>query len=57
VSRADILSGIWGDGSFVDTNIVDQYVSYVRRKLETVRSPLRIVTARGVGFSLVPVDT
>jgi two-component system, OmpR family, response regulator len=57
VSRADLLEGVWGDGSFVDTNIVDQYVSYVRRKLETVRSPMRIITARGVGFRLVPVDT
>lgn len=53
VPRADILSSIWGEGSFVDTNIVDQYVSYVRRKLEAVDSPMRIATARGVGFQLV----
>ncbi len=51
--RAEILSGIWGDAAYIDTNIVDQYVSYVRKKLDAVSSPVRIVTVRGVGFQLV----
>jgi DNA-binding response OmpR family regulator len=51
--RAEIIDSIWGAVSYIDPNIVDQYVSYVRRKLETVGSPVRIVTARGVGFQLI----
>jgi two-component system OmpR family response regulator len=51
--RAEIIDTIWGSVSYIDPNIVDQYVSYVRRKLETVESPVRIVTARGIGFRLI----
>ncbi|HEV7743288.1 MAG TPA: response regulator transcription factor [Pseudolysinimonas sp.] len=51
--RSEILEAIWGSGTFIDTNIVDQYVSYVRRKLDAVGALSRIVTSRGVGFQLV----
>ncbi len=51
--RAEIIDSIWGSVSYIDPNIVDQYVSYVRKKLDTVGSPVRIVTARGVGFQLI----
>jgi DNA-binding response OmpR family regulator len=51
--RGEILEAIWGSGTFIDTNIVDQYVSYVRRKLDAVGALSRIVTSRGVGFQLV----
>ena len=50
--RADILETIWGSGSFIDPNIVDQYVSYLRKKLDSIAAPVKIVTARGVGFRL-----
>lgn len=52
--RAEILDTIWGSVEHIDPNIVDQYISYVRRKLDAVRAPVRIVTARGVGYQLVP---
>lgn len=51
--RAEIIDSIWGSVSYIDPNIVDQYVSYVRKKLDTVQSPVRIVTARGMGFQLI----
>lgn len=50
--RTEILDAIWGSASYIDPNIVDQYVSYVRRKLAAAGSSTRIVTARGVGFQL-----
>jgi two-component system OmpR family response regulator len=50
--RASILETIWGSGSFIDPNIVDQYVSYLRKKLDSIAAPVKIVTARGVGFRL-----
>jgi DNA-binding response OmpR family regulator len=53
LQRAEILDAIWGSASYIDQNIVDQYVSYVRRKLDAVGATARIVTARGVGFTLV----
>lgn len=53
--RAEILDTVWGSATYIDPNIVDQYVSYVRRKLDAVDAPVRIVTSRGVGYELVPV--
>jgi two-component system OmpR family response regulator len=55
--RTEILDTIWGSAAFIDPNIVDQYVSYVRRKLDSVQAPVRIVTSRGVGFELIPAST
>jgi DNA-binding response OmpR family regulator len=52
MSRAEILEIIWGSGSYIDPNIVDQYVSYLRKKLDAISAPVRIVTVRGVGFRL-----
>lgn len=46
------MDAMWGSGTYIDHNIVDQYVSYVRKKLDAVGSPVRIVTERGVGFRL-----
>jgi len=50
--RAEILETIWGSGSFIDSNIVDQYVSYLRKKLDAIEAPVKIITVRGVGFRL-----
>lgn len=55
--RAEILDTIWGSTAYIDPNIVDQYVSYIRRKLDAVDAPVRIATARGVGFQLVADET
>ncbi|MEP6842925.1 MAG: response regulator transcription factor, partial [Pseudolysinimonas sp.] len=35
LARAEILDTIWGSGSYIDPNIVDQYVSYLRKKLDS----------------------
>ena len=52
VSRAELLAEVWETTDNIDPNIVDQYVSYLRRKLDAARAGARIVTARGVGFAL-----
>ncbi len=57
VPRADILESLWGSADHIDANIVDQYVSYVRRKLDAVEAPVRITTSRGVGFQLVAIPS
>ena len=55
MSRSRILEEVWGSTENIDPNIVDQYVSYLRRKLEPVLSGVRIVTKRGSGYLLEPV--
>lgn len=53
VTRATILEDVWEGGAHIDPNIVDQYVSSLRRKLDHVEAGARIVTTRGVGFRLI----
>jgi len=55
VSRAALLDHVWDENYLGSTNIVDQYVGSLRRKLEppSPRRPL-IQTVRGVGFKLDP---
>ena len=56
LSREWILSEIWGSPHFA-SNVVDQYVGYIRRKLADAGSGVRIETVRGVGFRLTAVPT
>ncbi|RKR75370.1 response regulator transcription factor [Frondihabitans australicus] len=50
VTRAAILTEVWGSAEHFDPTIVDQYVSYVRRKLAGAASTVTIATVRGVGY-------
>ncbi len=52
VSRPRILEFVWGTAEHIDPNIVDQYISYLRRKLEPLDSGVQIVTMRGRGYLL-----
>lgn len=49
ISRAQALEQIWGSASGASYNVVDRYVSYLRRKLG---EPQLIHTVRGIGFVL-----
>jgi two-component system OmpR family response regulator len=52
VSRPRILEAVWGTAEHIDPNIVDQYISYLRRKLDPLDSGVRIITVRGSGYLL-----
>ena len=52
VTRGTLLEQVWDTSSHIDPNIVDQYVSYLRRKLDHSDAAARITTVRGVGFTL-----
>jgi two-component system OmpR family response regulator len=54
-TRAEILEAVWGSSANIDPNIVEQYVSALRRKLAARESNVAIVTVRGVGY-LAAVD-
>ncbi|MCW2788155.1 MAG: DNA-binding response regulator [Aeromicrobium sp.] len=56
VSRARILEEVWGGADNIDHNIVDQYVSYLRRKIDTTGAGVRITTLRGKGYRLEVVE-
>jgi two-component system response regulator PrrA len=52
LSRERLLSLVWGYDFAVDTNVVDVFVSQLRRKLEAGGTPRLVHTVRGIGFSL-----
>jgi two-component system, OmpR family, response regulator len=56
LSRSEILTEVWGTTQHIDPTIVDQYVSYLRRKLEPVKPGVLISTVRGTGYALRQVD-
>jgi two-component system response regulator MprA len=51
-SRQSLLEQVWGENFVGDTNVLDVYVRYLRRKLEPPGRPTLIQTVRGVGFLL-----
>ena len=52
LSRIRLLELVWGYDFDVETNVVDVFVGYVRRKLDAAGTPGVIETVRGVGFVL-----
>jgi DNA-binding response OmpR family regulator len=52
LSRDQLLNLVWGYAVEVETNVVDVFVGYLRRKLESEGEPRLIQTVRGVGFVL-----
>ena len=51
LSKAQILDHVWEYDFGGDANVVETYVSYLRRKLDT-GGPSLIHTVRGVGYAL-----
>ncbi|MCU1488415.1 MAG: two component transcriptional regulator, winged helix family [Actinomycetia bacterium] len=51
LSKAQILDHVWEYDFGGDANVVETYVSYLRKKLDPLGPPL-IQTIRGVGYSL-----
>lgn len=53
LSRESILAAVWGLDFGATSNLVDMYVSYLRRKVDAGREPL-LHTVRGAGYVLRP---
>ncbi len=53
-TRSILLDTVWGGSRDVYTNVVDLYVSYLRKKLDRDGEPSRIRTVRGVGYTFDP---
>ncbi|WP_430331406.1 response regulator transcription factor [Rhodococcus sp. ACT016] len=52
LSRVRLLELVWGYDFDADTNVVDVFVTYLRKKLEADGMPRVLHTVRGVGFVL-----
>lgn len=53
LSKAQLLDHVWGAGFAGEANVVEVYVGYLRKKLESVPGRARIRTIRGQGYRLV----
>ncbi|MFD2830920.1 response regulator transcription factor [Corticicoccus populi] len=49
MSREQIIEAVWGYDYFGDTNTVDVYVRYLRKKLDTEKESV-ITSVRGIGY-------
>jgi two-component system OmpR family response regulator len=50
LSRQELLDQVWGSSNHIDANVVDQYISGLRKKLASRSSSVSLVTVRGVGY-------
>jgi DNA-binding response OmpR family regulator len=52
VSKTDLLDHVWDLGHDGDSNVVEVYIGYLRRKLQASCAGVQIVTVRGAGYRL-----
>jgi len=55
ISKAELLDHVWDEHFDGDPNIVEVYIGYLRRKIDTPFQARSILTIRGSGY-LVPAD-
>lgn len=56
VPRPTLFAYVWGAGALVEEANLDNYIRFVRERLRSVKSPLRVATVRGVGYRLEEGD-
>ena len=56
LSRAEILSRVWGGDEAVEEGNVDNYIYFVRRRLKGLDTAVSIKTIHGVGYQLCGLD-
>ncbi|MFM9102391.1 MAG: DNA-binding response regulator, partial [Cyanobium sp.] len=52
IERQDLLTRVWGETFCGDSNLLDVYIRYLRKKIERPDLEPLIHTVRGVGFVL-----
>jgi DNA-binding response OmpR family regulator len=55
-TRDRLRERVWGGTWLADEHAVDVHMSNLRRKLVEAGEPARIVTVRGVGYRITPLD-
>jgi two-component system, OmpR family, response regulator len=54
VSRMSVLEHVWDPGYDGESNVVDVYMAYLRKKIDAPFGRRAIETVRGVGYRLRP---
>lgn len=52
ITRELIMDRIWGPDSYTRNANLDNYISFLRRRLRTIDSPYSIITVHSVGYRL-----
>lgn len=52
LSREQLIESVWGYDYYGDTNVVDVYIRYLRKKIDYGEASKYIQTVRGVGYVL-----
>lgn len=55
VAKKQILAHVWGAEAEFEENYVEVYISYLRKKIKSLKSPVQIKTVRGLGYKLIYV--
>lgn len=50
--RSTILSRVWGPEAEIESGNLDNYIHFIRRRLKSVGSRLKLTTVRGIGYRL-----
>jgi DNA-binding response OmpR family regulator len=53
VRKSDLLEQVWGADGEGDPNLVEVFVGYLRRKIDTPFERRSLVTIRGAGYRIV----
>ncbi len=56
VTKSEILNNVWDSAFEGDPNVVEVYISYLRRKVDTPFGRRSITTVRGMGYRVVAED-
>jgi DNA-binding response OmpR family regulator len=57
LSKAEILENVWDPAFDGSENIVEVYVGYLRRKIDSAFGVTSVETVRGMGYRLMPVTS
>lgn len=52
IPRLSILSKVWGPDAEVEDGNLDNYIYFLRRRLRSVKSAVKLTTVRGIGYRL-----
>lgn len=50
MSRQQLITAVWGEDHYIDENVIDVYVRYIRAKIDEKAGEEYITTVRGSGY-------
>ncbi|MFV0502369.1 MAG: response regulator transcription factor [Lachnospirales bacterium] len=55
ITKDKIYEKVWGYDSEIESNSLEAYISYIRKKLDRVTKKIKLTAVRGVGYKLEEV--